>query len=110
MNVSAPLSGPLSKSINGQWTAIFGRPGRAPRTISSMLGWVAAVRATESPSQESPALIHRIWIGFSSSVDSACWASEGAVVTTDHLRVFSDGRLEVPGSRGPRLGLPARRD
>ena len=31
-----------------------------------MLGWVAAVRATESPSQLSPALIHRTWMTVSS--------------------------------------------
>ena len=61
MNVSAPLSGPHSKSINGQCTATFGSPGSAPIAISSMLGWVAAVRATESPSQLNPALIQRMW-------------------------------------------------
>ena len=61
MNVSAPLSGPHSKSIKGQCTATFGRPGSAPSAISSMLGWVAAVSATESPSQLSPALIQRMW-------------------------------------------------
>jgi hypothetical protein len=60
MKVSAPLSGPHSKSISGQCTAIFGSPGNAPRTISSMLGCVAAVRATESPSQLRPALIQRM--------------------------------------------------
>ncbi|MGW3867554.1 hypothetical protein ACWEDZ_39835, partial [Streptomyces sp. NPDC005047] len=32
----------------------------APRAISSMLGCMAAVRATESPSQLRPALIQRI--------------------------------------------------
>ena len=53
MKVSAPLSGPDSKSISGQWTATLGSPGSAPSAISSMLGWVAAVRATESPSQEA---------------------------------------------------------
>ena len=31
-----------------------------------MLGWVAAVRATESPSQLSPALIHKTWMTVSS--------------------------------------------
>ena len=31
-----------------------------------MLGWVAAVSATESPSQLSPALIHRTWMTVSS--------------------------------------------
>ncbi len=33
----------------------------APITMSSMLGWVAAVTDTESPSQLSPAVIHRTW-------------------------------------------------
>ena len=34
-----------------------------------MLGWVAAVSATESPSQLSPALIHRTWIRVSSAFE-----------------------------------------
>ncbi|EUA14023.1 NADH ubiquinone oxidoreductase, 20 kDa subunit domain protein [Mycobacterium xenopi 4042] len=37
----------------------MGSPGSAPRAISSTLGWVAAVNATESPSQLKPALIQR---------------------------------------------------
>src|SRR5690242_19974202 len=57
MNVSAPCSGPHSKSISGQCTATFGNPGNAPSTISSMLGCVALVSATESPSQLSPPFI-----------------------------------------------------
>ena len=57
--------GPASKSISGQCTATFGRPGSAPSAISSMLGWVAAVSATESPSQDRPALIQRMWTGAS---------------------------------------------
>ena len=35
-----------------------------------MLGWVAAVSATESPSQLSPALIQRTWTTVSSTVSS----------------------------------------
>src|SRR4051794_33646035 len=58
---SAPPCEPHSKSISGQCTATFGSPGSAPSAISSMLGWVAAVRATESPSQLSPALIQSTW-------------------------------------------------
>src|SRR3954454_10693988 len=58
---SAPPCEPHSKSISGQCTATFGSPGSAPSAISSMLGWVAAVSATESPSQLSPALIQRTW-------------------------------------------------
>ena len=60
MKLSAPCSGPHSKSISGQCTATFGSPGRAPSTISSMLGWVAAVSATESPSHPRPPFIHRM--------------------------------------------------
>jgi hypothetical protein len=67
MKLSLPCSGPQSKSINGQCSATLGRPGRAPRAISSMLGWVAAVNETDSPSQDKPQLIQRIWIGLSSS-------------------------------------------
>ena len=66
MKSSAPPTGPHSKSISGQCTAILGSPGSAPRAISSMLGWVAAVSATESPSQLSPALIQRTWTTASS--------------------------------------------
>ena len=38
-----------------------GRPGMAPRTMSSMLGWVAAVSAMLSPSQPNPLAIHKIF-------------------------------------------------
>ena len=38
----------------------------APSTTSSMLGWVAAVIETESPSQLRPAVIQRTWISFTS--------------------------------------------
>src|SRR3954454_8526277 len=68
---SAPPLGPHSKSISGQWTATFGSPGSAPSAISSMLGWVAPVRATESPSQLSPALIHSTWMSASSAARAA---------------------------------------
>src|SRR3954452_7008786 len=68
---SAPPLGPHSKSISGQCTATFGSPGRAPSAISSMLGWVAAVRATESPSQLRPALIQSTWIKVSSAASAA---------------------------------------
>src|SRR5579863_5515581 len=68
MNVSAPCSGPHSKSISGQCTATLGSPGRAPSTISSMLGCVAAVSATESPSQPRPPFIQRMWTTGSSDM------------------------------------------
>src|SRR3954447_7287494 len=68
---SAPPVGPHSKSINGQCTATWGSPGNAPSAISSTLGWVAAVNATESPSQLRPALIQRTWISVSSALTAA---------------------------------------
>src|SRR5689334_4443237 len=68
---SAPPLGPHSKSIRGQCTATWGSPGRAPKAISSTLGWVAAVNATESPSQLRPALIHRTWINVCSALTAA---------------------------------------
>src|SRR6266571_6356674 len=57
--------------MSGQCTATFGSPGRAPSAISSMLGCVAAVSATESPSQLSPALIHKMWSTSSCEVPAA---------------------------------------
>ena len=61
-----------------------------------MLGWVAAVRATESPSQLRPALIHRTWTTSSSG---------GASVTdTADLQEWTAG-----GVRGPLDGHPGAR-
>src|SRR5687767_11847583 len=96
-----PPTGPWSKSISGQCTAIFGRPGSAPSAISSMLGCVAAVRATESPSQLNPPLIHKTWMrGASVAV-----ADDIGLALRDPRRagpVRRDGghRLYVRGSRG----------
>src|SRR5881398_1461670 len=95
MKVSAPCSGPHSKSISGQCTATLGRPGRAPSTISSMLGWVAAVSATESPSQPRPPFIHRMWT--TGSAGPAVGASEvvSAVVIDDHLPAAAAAAFEA---------------
>ena len=76
-----------SKSISGQCTATLGSPGSAPSTMSSMLGWIAAVNATESPSQLSPALIHSMWTtGSSRSGEPPLAASVGAVMPPPHPR------------------------
>src|SRR5690349_2327392 len=91
MKLSAPCSGPHSKSISGQCTAIFGSPGSAPRTISSMLGWVAAVRATESPSQLRPPFIQRMCTAPSS-------ARVGASAT---LVMLNRPCVDLPPSCGP---------
>src|SRR3954451_12880088 len=103
---SAPPLGPHSKSINGQWTAICGRPGSAPRAISSMLGWVAAVSETESPSQLRPALIHSTWM----RVSSAFLASSVSMGRPPFRRVpFSDHRPPYLPAAGPFLaesGIP----
>src|SRR3954462_8696922 len=51
------------------WRLTFGRPGIAPRSTSSMLGWPAAVTDTESPSQLIPSEIQRM---STSSTAGAC--------------------------------------
>ena len=111
MKVSAPCTGPESKSISGQCTAIFGRPGRRlERDLLDAGLSVAAVSETESPSQLSPALIQRIWMG-ASSVSAAC--GEVAVEVLDVFasvmgcllgRGAADARQRrfLPGYRAPR--------
>src|ERR1039457_250862 len=106
MKLSAPCSGPHSKSISGQCTATLGSPGRAPSTISSILGWVAAVSATESPSQPSPPFIQRMWTtGSAVGVSLVCSAVAiarppprcGVGGTVDALGPGDD----VPGDAAP---------
>src|SRR5580704_528033 len=58
--------------MTGLWTCTLGRPGIAPITTSSMLGCMAAVMETESPSQERPDVIQRIWI---SGTGEAFWVT-----------------------------------
>ncbi len=101
---SAPPTGPHSKSISGQCTAIFGSPGSAPRAISSMLGWVAAVSATESPSQLSPALIHRTWMS-GSSASVGVPAPAVSVVAMDPPLLLITGTITA-GRPGVRSGSP----
>src|SRR5690349_6176623 len=52
-------SSPTSKARTGLTKLILGIPGTAPRISSSMLGCVAAVSDTVSPSQPKPAVIQR---------------------------------------------------
>ena len=114
MKVSAPCSGPHSKSISGQCTATLGSPGRAPSTISSMLGWVAAVSATESPSQPSPPFIQRMCTTGSSS---ACVMERHPSVGSPRRRRNATrpgpdgtwGRMRVRSRRAPRRAGLARR-
>ena len=55
-----------------------------------MLGWVAAVNATESPSQLSPALIQRTWTVVSSA----------ATASAESMRASLMGlRMEAPSRR-----------
>ena len=61
-----------------------------------MLGWVAAVSATESPSQLRPALIHRTWM----SVSSAFTAAGVGIDAT-----FPDLDLHRSMLLGPTIGL-----
>src|SRR5580693_9789900 len=50
-------SSPTSTASTGLCRCTFGNPGIAPNNTSSMLGCVAAVIETESPSQPRPAVI-----------------------------------------------------
>ena len=52
---------PFSYASTGLWTTTRGMPGMIPRTMSSRLGFVAEVIATESPSQERPVVIQMTW-------------------------------------------------
>src|SRR3954452_2606559 len=54
---SSPPSVGLSTLL---WRLTLGRPGMAPSSTSSMLGWPAAVTDTESPSQLIPSEIQRM--------------------------------------------------
>src|SRR3954452_10963777 len=54
---SSPPSVGLSTLL---WRLTLGRPGMAPSSTSSMLGWPAAVTETESPSQLIPSEIQRM--------------------------------------------------
>ena len=62
-----------------------------------MLGWVAAVRATESPSQLRPALIHRTWM----TVSSAEWRARHP-----SGRLGAGGRGVAPGRCSPAARAP----
>src|SRR3954452_6760659 len=108
---SAPPLGPHSKSISGQCTATRGSPGSAPSAISSMLGWVAAVRATESPSQLSPALIQSTWIKVSSAASSASRVGAYGISATSRGPLYEpDWGNDPCHPPGPDLGLLVRAD
>src|SRR5580704_6098860 len=70
----------------------FGMPGIACRTRSSRLGLVAAVIATESPSQLSPVVIHRTWAVTASVF--LCSANAVLAMTAPRLR-STDTRQRV---------------
>src|ERR1700688_4881353 len=53
-------SSPTSTASTGLCKCTLGKPGMAPNNTSSMLGCVAAVIETESPSQPRPAVIQRM--------------------------------------------------
>src|SRR4051794_16431364 len=105
---SAPPLGPHSKSISGQWTATRGRPGSAPSAISSMLGWVAPVRATESPSQLSPALIHSTWIRASSAASSASRVGAYGITATFRGHLLEPVGVRTPVVRRDRISVYLR--
>src|SRR5215475_10688711 len=85
---SSPVS--LASTLLCRWTV--GRPGIAPSTTSSMLGCIAAVIETLSPSQLMPSDVHRMWT-------SSTWLMgvsfrlldldpfDGELLTADHLQL-----------------------
>src|SRR5947209_13813177 len=102
---SAPPFGPHSRSMSGQWTATLGSPGSAPSAISSMLGWVAAVRATESPSQLRPALIHRTWMRTSSAASSASRVGAYGIAATSRGHLLEPDGATTPDIRWDRISV-----
>src|SRR5207302_5536577 len=65
-------SSPTATASTGLCRLTFGRPGMAPSTTSSMLGRLAFVMETESPSQLSPAVIQRMSTSFTAGGRCAC--------------------------------------
>src|SRR5215467_9772342 len=59
-------SSPTSYASTGLCRCTCGSPGIAPISTSSMLGCVAAVIDTESPSHPRPAVIHTMWTSLTS--------------------------------------------
>ena len=67
-------------------------PGIAPVMMSSRLGLVAEVMATESPSQESPTVIQRTW---------AVIASVSAWLGTNSVAAMPCSSQQMRGSGSP---------
>src|SRR3954471_18895860 len=67
-----------------------------------MLGWVAAVRATESPSQLRPALIHRTWIRTSSAASSASRVGAYGIAATSRGHLLEPVGAPTPDIRWAR--------
>jgi hypothetical protein len=87
---------PLGTACEVEEGPMHGDPGYAPRMMSSMLGWVAAVSATESPSQLKPPFIQRMCRTLPSS-------SMGGTVTSRHNPISRDAWRQPIGRNG-RLG------
>ncbi len=68
-------SSPVSIASIGLCRTTRGMPGITPVIRSSMLGLVAEVIATDSPSQPRPLVIHRTWIVSSSVLLCFAYAS-----------------------------------
>ena len=67
-------------------------PGIAPVMMSSRLGLVAEVIATESPSHESPIVIHRTW---------AVIASVSAWLGTNSVAAMPCSSQQIRGRGSP---------
>src|SRR5438477_2836595 len=65
-------SSPTATASTGLCRLTLGSPGMAPSSTSSMLGSLAFVMETESPSQLSPAVIQRMSTSFTAGGRCAC--------------------------------------
>src|ERR1700761_9367226 len=73
--------------------------------MSSMLGWVAAVTDTESPSQLSPAVIQRTWISVTAGAGWVFRPAGASVAVAMGEATFLGGRSAAEGQSGLRLGI-----
>src|ERR1700728_3985975 len=92
-------SSPTSYARTGLCRCTLGSPGIAPNRTSSMLGWVAAVTETESPSQPRPAVIQIMFT--SATGDGFCVTRPYGTVSAAITAFSSPTQLLKNGGRIP---------
>src|SRR6476646_2977749 len=90
-------SWPTSYATTWLWMTTRGIPGMTPVMMSSRLGLVAAVIATESPSHESPVVIHSTWAVIPSV---CCWFGTNSTVANSPSLSVPRGQ-QILGSGSP---------